>query len=68
MSMQKNNVPVVDGVEEPVKKPSTAQRVIGIVVNVVLVLAIVLAVMASALRNFNFSALKKRNNQVEVTK
>ena len=29
---------------------------------------IVLAVMASALRNFNFSALKKRNNQVEVTK
>ena len=47
MSMQKNNVPVVDGVEEPVKKPSTAQRVIGIVVNVVLVLAIVLAVMAT---------------------
>jgi len=29
---------------------------------------IVLAVMASALRNFNFSAMKKRNNQVEVTK
>ena len=29
---------------------------------------IVLAVMASALRNFDFSALKKRNNQVEVTK
>ena len=29
---------------------------------------IVLAVMASALRNFDFSAMKKRNNQVEVTK
>ena len=29
---------------------------------------IVLAVMASALRDFDFSALKKRNNKVEVTK
>lgn len=47
MTMQENNVPMVDGVEEPVKKPSTAHRVIGIVVNVVLVLAIVLAVMAT---------------------
>lgn len=47
MSMQENKVPMVDSVEEPVKKASTAQRVIGIVVNVVLVLAIVLAVMAT---------------------
>ena len=47
MNLQKNNIPVVDGVDEPVKAPSTAQRVIGIVVNVVLILAIVLAVMAT---------------------
>ena len=47
MSMQENNVPMVDGVEEPVKKPSTAMRVVGTVVNVVLVLAIVLAVIAT---------------------
>jgi len=47
MSKQKNNVPVVEGVEEPVKKPSKAQRIIGSVVNVVLVLAIILAVLAT---------------------
>lgn len=46
MSMQ-NNVPMVDNVEEPIKKPTTTQKVIGIVVNVVLVLAIVLAVVAT---------------------
>ena len=47
MSMQVNNVPMVDGVEEPVKKQSTAMRVLGVVINVVLVLAIVLAVIAT---------------------
>ena len=47
MSKQENNVPMVDGVEAPVKKPSTAQKVIGTVVNVVLVLAIILAVIAT---------------------
>ena len=47
MSMKENNVPMVDGVEEPVKKPTKSQRVIGTVINVVLVLAIILAVVAT---------------------
>ena len=47
MSMQENNVPMVDGVEEPVKKPTTTQKVISTIINVVLVIAIVLAVLAT---------------------
>ena len=47
MSKKENNIPVVDGVEEPVKKPSKTQRVISAVINVVLVVAIVLAVLAT---------------------
>lgn len=49
MSKKENTIPMaeVEGVEEPIKKPSTAQRVIGTVVNVVLVIAIVLAVLAT---------------------
>ena len=46
MSKRENNIPVVDGVEEPVKKPSKTQRIISAVINVVLVIAIVLAVLA----------------------
>ena len=47
MSKKEKNVPMVDGVEEPVKKPSKAQRIIGTIINVVLVIAIVLAVLAT---------------------
>lgn len=47
MSKKENNVPMVDGVEEPVNKPTTAQKVIGTIINVVLVIAIVLAVLAT---------------------
>ena len=47
MSKQENNIPMVDGVEEPVKKPTTTQKVISTIINVVLVIAIVLAVLAT---------------------
>ena len=33
MSKKENNVPMVDGVEEPVNKPTTAQKVIGTIIN-----------------------------------
>ena len=49
MSKKENTTPVVEteGVEEPIKKPTKAQRIVGIIINVVLVVAIVLAVLAT---------------------
>jgi signal peptidase len=49
MSKKENTTPMVEteGVEEPVKQPTKAQRIISAIVNVVLVVAIVLAVLAT---------------------
>lgn len=49
MSKKENTTPVVEieGVEEPIKKPTKAQRIVSTIVNVVLVIAIVLAVLAT---------------------
>ena len=49
MSMKENTTPAVEieGVEEPIKKPTKTQRIVSTVVNVVLVIAIILAVLAT---------------------